>query len=297
MMKRGDFTMEIQQIQYFVQIARLENISKAAEKLHISQPSLSSSLQRLEAELGYEVFDRNGKRISLNKQGKRFLENANQILTLIADSKLPGHTASGGRLSVAFQNHNDFIYELLLSYKSLNPDIQMDIFQGTLSEPFSLMPYDFIISNSTLTFPIPMHYRLIEERSWYVVVPADSSLAGRKQLSFSDLEGLPFCFLRDSFGHTEDAYQLCLNHQFLPNVTFTTNSPYYKLFFLSQGTACGFIPTGWKKTYEAYPKLAVIPLEGYQNYVSIILSWARGKKLSETAVRFLEFLQERVPMA
>ena len=285
--------MEMQQIQYFIQIAELENISKAAEKLHISQPSLSSSLQRLETDPRYSVFDRNGKRISLNEHGKRFLENARQILNLVADSKLPGQsTHCSGRLSIAFQNHNDYVYNQILAYKAEHPEIQIDIYQSTLSEAFSLLSYDFIISNSTLTFPVPMHYRLLEERSWYIVVPKSSPLAKRRLLSFSDLAGQPFCFLRDSFGHMEDGYQLCLSNHFLPNITFTTNSPYYKLFFLSQGSAYGFIPTGWKKTYEAYPQLAVIPLEGYQNYVSIIISWARGRRLSETAEQFLGFLQE-----
>lgn len=66
--------MELLQIKYFKVIAETENISKAAEQLYIAQPSLSQTLKRLEDELGTPLFDRTGKRITLNCAGKTFSE-------------------------------------------------------------------------------------------------------------------------------------------------------------------------------------------------------------------------------
>lgn len=71
--------MELQQIRYFYVVATYENMSKAAEKLHITQPSLSSSISRLEDELGVKLFDRVGRGIVLNEYGKVMMECAQTI--------------------------------------------------------------------------------------------------------------------------------------------------------------------------------------------------------------------------
>ena len=62
--------MEIQQFRYFLTAARYENLTKAADELHIAQPALSQSVKRLETELGVSLFDRKNHRIELNEQGK-----------------------------------------------------------------------------------------------------------------------------------------------------------------------------------------------------------------------------------
>ena len=66
--------LEKLQLDYFLSVAETLNISKSAEILCISQPSLSQTIKKLEGEIGYPLFDRNGKHISLNKNGHIFLE-------------------------------------------------------------------------------------------------------------------------------------------------------------------------------------------------------------------------------
>lgn len=65
--------MKISQLHYFTTVAQLENISKAAELLHISQPTLSKNIAALETELMTPLFNRDSKQLSLNPAGKRFL--------------------------------------------------------------------------------------------------------------------------------------------------------------------------------------------------------------------------------
>ena len=72
--------MNIFQLRYFVSVAQLENISKAADLLHLSQSSLSKSIAKLEAELGMPLFQRSGKHIVLNEQGRRFWEFSSMVL-------------------------------------------------------------------------------------------------------------------------------------------------------------------------------------------------------------------------
>ena len=64
--------MELSQLKYFEIVAKHEHITRAAEELHIAQPSLSKAISRLEAELGVELFDRQGRNIKLNSFGRVF---------------------------------------------------------------------------------------------------------------------------------------------------------------------------------------------------------------------------------
>ncbi len=71
--------MELLQLKYFQTVARLEHMTKAAEELHIAQPSLSKTIARLEKDLGVPLFDRQGRQITLNSFGKVFLKRVERI--------------------------------------------------------------------------------------------------------------------------------------------------------------------------------------------------------------------------
>lgn len=73
--------MELSQLQYFRTVARMENISRAAELHHITQPALSKSISRLEDEIGVKLFERGDNRIRLSDAGRAFLERVNLAVT------------------------------------------------------------------------------------------------------------------------------------------------------------------------------------------------------------------------
>src|SRR5437868_13888297 len=78
--------MEIHQLRYFVAVAEEGSFSHAAEREHVSQPSLSQQIQKLEAELNQQLFDRLPRSVVLTEAGRRLLEHARQILSGIADA-------------------------------------------------------------------------------------------------------------------------------------------------------------------------------------------------------------------
>jgi len=79
--------MEIHQLRYFEAVADEGNFSRAAEKMHVAQPSLSQQIQKLEAEVGQPLFDRLPRAVLLTEAGKRFHEFAQRILSNVADAQ------------------------------------------------------------------------------------------------------------------------------------------------------------------------------------------------------------------
>ena len=86
--------MDIRQMRYFIEVCKLGGISQAANSLYISQQGLSSSIRRLEAELGCDLFYRKGNSLVLTEQGQYFLENAADIVDDFDKLKNHFHTSS-----------------------------------------------------------------------------------------------------------------------------------------------------------------------------------------------------------
>src|SRR5699024_1136655 len=128
--------MDLLQLKYFQTVARLEHISRAAEKLHIAQPYLSKVISRLEAELGVSLFDRKGRYIELNSLGKSFLKRVDTIFYELEESRRELTDMAGvdqGLISVAgtgLQFHRDLVVEFLKYY----PDCKFRLIQATSRE-------------------------------------------------------------------------------------------------------------------------------------------------------------------
>src|SRR5476649_861817 len=77
--------MELRHLRYFVVVAEEENVSRAALKLHVSQPGLSRQVRDLEDEIGFQLFERSAKSVRLTEAGKVFLTEARAVLQHAAE--------------------------------------------------------------------------------------------------------------------------------------------------------------------------------------------------------------------
>src|SRR5687767_9926947 len=94
--------MELHQLRYFVAIAETENFRRAAERSHVSQPSLSQQILKLESEVGHKLFHRLGRKAVLTEAGAAFLDRARRILFEVenAAKELGDHPSLGRRITV-----------------------------------------------------------------------------------------------------------------------------------------------------------------------------------------------------
>ncbi len=96
--------MELRHLRYFVAVAEMENVSRAAARLHVSQPALSRQVRDLEEELGFRLFDRGARSLRLTAAGRIFLEESRAILGRVADGveRAKAAALAGGELHIGY---------------------------------------------------------------------------------------------------------------------------------------------------------------------------------------------------
>ena len=122
--------MTLLQLKYFTTLALIENVSQAAETLNISQSSLSKNIAKLEEELGVRLFDRNGRRLSLNAAGERFLLSANSVLEEMGNASGEMKAfASGGlsEISIGMTGTYRPLMECVSEFASMHPEVCFNI--------------------------------------------------------------------------------------------------------------------------------------------------------------------------
>src|SRR5215207_1576544 len=122
--------MDLRRLRYFVVVAEELNFSRAAERLHMAQPPLSSQIKRLENELGVLLFDRTGRGVRLTDAGHVLLEEARRIfIQLEQTARIVERVGSGqvGRLSLGFvpSSTNEVLPPILYEFRRRFPDVEL----------------------------------------------------------------------------------------------------------------------------------------------------------------------------
>ena len=225
--------MEIRTLRYFLAVAREENMTRAAELLHVTQPTLSKTLKALEEELGKKLFERHSFSISLTQEGILLRERAEDLLSMadkIEREFLSLDDITGGDLyfGLAESYQIRYLAREIRVLKERYPGLQYHITSGDteqVTEKLDKGLLDFAVICETpderkyhaLAFPESDHFG--------AVVPAGSPLAKKEQITARDLAGLPlFCseqswendirpWAKDGFSrlHLEGTFRLAYN--------------------------------------------------------------------------------------
>ncbi|WP_066716280.1 LysR family transcriptional regulator [Clostridium sp. Marseille-P299] len=183
---------ELNQLEQLITIAEAGTVSKAAELLHLSQPALSRSIQRLEEELQVSLFDRQKNKITLNANGELALEYARKILSEAASMserlqtfERSQHTLSLGSCAPAP------LWRLTPTLSRLYPDMTIQSEIKTFEQLTSGLlngTYQIIITTKPSDHPDILSFQYLEEHL-YVALPPAHPLAVYKNLSLRDLNG------------------------------------------------------------------------------------------------------------
>lgn len=194
--------MEIRTLRYFLAIAREENMTRAAEFLHISQPALTKQIQNLEEELGKKLFIRHSFSIQLTEEGVLLRKRAEDLLSMAdkitaefsaLDDVIGGNIYFGCAESYQLRHLARIIQHFKLQY----PEFHYHMTSGDTEQVTEKLDKGLLDFGIIVEAPDYRKYHVLklpEVDTWGVVMPADCELAKKDQITVQDLAGLPlFC--------------------------------------------------------------------------------------------------------
>lgn len=194
--------MEIRTLRYFLAVAREENMSRAAELLHVTQPTLSKTLKALEEELGKKLFTRHSFSISLTEEGVLLRDRAEDLISMadkIEREFLSLDDITGGDIyfGLAESYQIRHLAREIKTFKTVYPNLRYHITSGDteqVTEKLDKGLLDFAVI-CELPNERKYDYILFPEADYFgAVMPADSALAEKNCMTADDLVGLPlFC--------------------------------------------------------------------------------------------------------
>jgi DNA-binding transcriptional LysR family regulator len=188
--------MELRHLRYFVAIAEERSITRAAERLWIAQPGLSTHMRRLEGELGVKLLERHARGVDLTRAGELFLERARAALAAAELARCTGHNLKAGvegtiRLGIATEAPSATVPSLLASFGRKHPDVEVTVFEsyaGTLVRELRDGRLDAVLGPADFASADLRSVRVASE-AWVVLVGRRHQLATRGPVHARDLEG------------------------------------------------------------------------------------------------------------
>lgn len=284
--------MEIRVLRYFLAVVREESVTKAAEALHITQPTLSRQLSQLEEEVGVRLFDRGTRKITLTNEGILLRRRAEEILQLVdkterelieQDEQVEGKISIGCGEIAAVR----MLTELIRTFRGKYPRVSFELFSaaadlvkeqldkglldiGLLLEPVDMEKYEFI--------------RLDMKEKWVVLMRPEDPLAEKESVTAEDLLSLPLILPRRMNVQSELASWFGDYYDKI-NVVFTSNLSTNSAVMVGAGLAYSLAIEGaalWdpsKITYRPlFPALTA----------TSVLAWKRGQPFSLASAKFID---------
>lgn len=191
--------MELRVLKYFLTVAREENITKAANLLHITQPTLSRQLMQLEEELGIKLFHRGRHNILLTEEGMLLRRRAQEIVDLTEKTEkelVHGAETVSGEISIGCGETQNMkpLCEMIAAFQEKYPEVLFHIYTAIADDVTEHLE-NGILDMGLLLEPVEIsryHFaRMPLEEKWQVLMRKDCSLAEKDRISPEDLAELP----------------------------------------------------------------------------------------------------------
>ncbi len=285
--------MELQQLRYFCAIADTGNFSRAAQQIHVSQPSLSQQIGKLEDELGARLFDRLGRTVRLTEVGRGFLPRARAILRDLeaARSDVVERKASiSGIVSVGVipTIAPYYLPPVLATFSRKFPQARV-----TVSEEITPLLLERLrvgsVGLAIVALPLQVRghefetFPLISEKL-HAVLPKGHALASRRAILLKELHAEPFLLLRDGHCFRETAVAACKRARVNPQVIFESGQFSSILSMVSAGLGVSIVPA---MALEKRPGCRFVALADERAARTIGVVTLKGSSLTRVVKAFL----------
>jgi len=286
--------MELHQLRYFCAVAETGSFSRAAEQSHVSQPSLSQQIIKLEEELGARLFDRLGRSVRLTELGKTFLPRARAVLRELEAAKgdvVERKDFVGGPVTVGVIPTVGpyFLPRVLTSFSRKFPQVRI-----TVVEEITPVLLDRLragaIDVAILALPIRGHEfeatPLLTERL-FAALPKNHRLAKRTALSLRDLRSEPFLLLLDGHCFRDTAVAACDRARLHPQVIFESGQFSSLLSLVGAGMGVSIVPEMAVERKSPCRYVHIADEQAARTIGTVVL---RGRSLTRAHQAFLSHL-------
>lgn len=283
--------MDFTQLKYFNTVATTQNMMKASEILHVSQPAISKNISKLEKEIGCQLFNRNGKNIHLNPAGVKFLEFSNSAVELIENGLEEMSLFAGDveqRIHVGIAGSCSRMSKCIADYSATHPNAIFDINGNIWNEELpDINQYDVVVYPNTSSYTKYNGYPLYVEH-YYLAMEEHHPLAKKAVIDIEDLKNLDVVYLRHakSVEHVQRTIK-ALGISF--NKTYYVNTRELHLQMISEKLAVGFVPDGATHMYKEGKGIRLIPILDGRFYRQVNIAFKRDKHLTESAKDFKDY--------
>lgn len=289
--------MEIRVLRYFLETAREGNMTRAAERLFISQPTMSKQLKELEEELNTKLFIRSNYSIRLTEAGMLLRERAEDILSLVdkteAEFKSLEEVNSGDIYVGAPESESMTLFaEVVRELQKNYPKIRCNIYSGDLESVCDRLDkglLDFAIVMSYVDLSKYNYLKMPAKDSWGLVMRKDDPLAGKTSFTVSELKGLPLICSKQWTGQEFPQWFGLSTGE--ANIIATYNLAYNGSVMAKTGMGYAIILDHLIDTGES-SGLVFVPLSGVPELEMYVI-WRKYQTFTPIAERLMNMLQAR----
>ncbi|MBV9127324.1 MAG: LysR family transcriptional regulator [Verrucomicrobia bacterium] len=293
--------LELRHLRYFLAVAEAGSFSRAADRLGISQPSVSQQMRDLESDLRVALFQRRGKRILLTPSGLIFQEHARAILRQLENflqelGSAPGQLRGALHLGVVPILNVPLIPHLLGLFAADHPGIHLTVEEISSTEiETALEEGRMDVGLGFLTRHSPnLHYECLCTDEFALIVSAAHPWAKRRAVPLAELHQQRLLQLPDSFVMRRMTDEICRNHQVRPRTVAEINAIETLLRSLAPLQAAALMPRITLRGREGL-KLKAIRLQGQSLAVEIGLLRLIDSEANSAVGAFTKLAQSAVP--
>ncbi|QQE77115.1 LysR family transcriptional regulator [Alicyclobacillus sp. SO9] len=281
--------MELLQLQYFQVVARLEHMTEAARSLHVTQSSLSKTIQRLEEDLGVPLFDRRGRSLRLNTFGRTFLMRVNKALFELEQGRQEiCDLSSPDRGSVELAvNTAGTLPAILKKFRGTQPFVHFHVQMLKVEEMHALLErgeVDFCLSSPPIRGDeIECQVMLLD--SILVAVPITHPLCDKRSTTIAELKDETFVGLKRGYPTRDITDRICKSEGFVPKHVYEGDEPARLRALVEAEIGIAFVLESSTWGFRE-GKMKCIQIEQHDFVREIGLSWHKSRYLSKAAMAF-----------
>lgn len=291
--------MELRVLRYFLAVVREGSITAAAERLHVTQPTLSRQLAQLERDLGVQLYDRTTHGIELTPEGQLLGQRAAELIELAdkTENEVRHHSEElSGTVYIGAGNlrAERSLYRLVGEFREAHPHVVFDVYSAT-SDVIKERMDKALLDVGLLVEPIELErygfLRLGMTESWVVTTVPDGPLSQVESVRPEDLMGVPLILPRRLSMQGEVAHWFGELYDRLDVVAYT-NLAENAATMVREGVGVALTSSD-SNLDDPGRELRVLPLEPPLT-TDTILAWRHELALSEAAREFVAFVQARM---